>query len=206
MNRLVVFGVDIGSVAKGRFAWAKGTSVGISRSSSDIRELVSAAAADLDSGLPVAMGFECPLYVPISTDPQELTSPREGEGNRPWSAAAGATLLATGIAEIIWILREIHVALQLKPHAFLDWDLFVKAGTGLYLWEAFAPNQRPYSAHTAVAQKLVRLFVSALPNPTTSNAIDAAAAHSLIGAALLHTGWSTDLSLLKTRCVVIKVQ
>lgn len=109
MNPLVVFGVDIGSVATDRFAWARATVAGISQSSSDIRELVRVASSDLRSSVPVAMGFECPLYVPISQDPQKITAPREGEGNRPWSAGAGSGSLPTGIVETIWILREIYL-------------------------------------------------------------------------------------------------
>lgn len=145
------------------------------------------------------MPFECPLYVPIAQDPNKLTAPRDGEGNRSWSAGASAGSLTTGIAETIWILQEIHADLQAVALAFLDWNEFTKSGNGLFLWEAFAPNQSKALTHTEVAEGLVRAFAHALPDPRTSNVISAGESYSLIGAALLHAGWSTDLSLLRRR-------
>jgi hypothetical protein len=41
---------------------------------------VDAIAADLNAGHHVALGFECPLFVPVSEDPNGLTSARPGEG------------------------------------------------------------------------------------------------------------------------------
>ena len=61
---------------------------------SSIAELVRLVADDLHSGALVALGFECPLFVPLRERAEELTSGRHGDGNRPWSAGAGCAVLA----------------------------------------------------------------------------------------------------------------
>jgi hypothetical protein len=54
------------------------------------------------------------------------------EGNRSWSAGAGAAALATGAVQVAWILQELR---QRAPDAqpFLDWEAFTSAGRGLFL-------------------------------------------------------------------------
>ena len=207
LDSLVVYCADIGSVAKGRFAWARASTRPNSRVSTgtDIQRLVTQVASDLNSGHKVALGFECPLWVPVACDPMELTSARCGEGNHPWSAAAGATSLATGLTETSWILSGIRKA---SPHvkAYLDWPRFRTADSGLFLWEAFVTGEnRTGSSHQDDAAAAVCAFIKTLPDPTTSNAVTSPhKVRSLIGAALLWAGWSNDLKLLKKRCIVIK--
>ena len=81
-DSLVVYCADIGSVANGRFAWARASARPNSRVSTgtDIRCLVTQVAHDLNGGKKVALGFECPLWVPVACDPNRLTSRRCGEG------------------------------------------------------------------------------------------------------------------------------
>jgi len=208
MNQVIVFCADIGSIRKCNFAWARGIATGNGLtelySKNDIHELVDAAAEDLNAGASVAMGFECPLFVPISEDPAMLTSAREGEGNRAWCAGAGAGALATGLTETIWILKELRKKIRIKVQAFVNWSDFCGAGSGLFLWEAFVSGQAKEKDDLADAEKAVRSFTSVFPDIQEANAISEPNVHSLIGAALLRTGWSTDLSLLEVPCVVIK--
>jgi len=58
--------------------------------------------------------------------------------------------------------------------------------------------------HAEDAAIAARDFLNAMPDPTTANAIEEDSVHSLIGAALLRTGWSDDLQLLETQCLVIR--
>ena len=44
-----------------------------------------------------------------------LTGRRTGEGARPWSAAAGACSLTTGLTESTWLLQQVRS----KVDAFL---------------------------------------------------------------------------------------
>ena len=209
MQDLAVYCADIGSVKRGRFGWSRirhGGDQG-SQQSSSIQDLVQAVTSDLIARHPTALGFECPLFVPIPSDPQKLTSARSGEGNRPWSAGAGSAALATGLTEVVWILKEIREWVPTTAGAFLDWKQFSEAGEGLFLWEAFVSGEAKAQGgqlHSEDAEIAVRSFLAALPNPTRANAIHEADVHSLIGAALLRTGWTTATELLATPCLVIK--
>ena len=208
MESLLVYAADIGSVAKGKFGWARVSprpgDPARTRTSTDIRQLAQDVAADLDAGIPVALGLECPLFVPLRDDPLLVTSGRRGESNRPWSAGAGAAVLAAGLTEAIWVLREVRRQVHKDVPAFLDWIAFTDSGRGLFLWEAFVTAGAKAETHVGDAEIAVRCFADHLPNIPAANAIEETSVYSLIGAALLRTGWSTDLRLLETPCVVIR--
>ena len=206
-RRLAIYCADIGSVAKNRFGWARqfwdleGSQVS---TGTDIRQLVRMIAVDLNKGRPVALGLECPLFVPLHDDPIRLTAARNGEGSRAWCAGAGAGALAAGLTESAWILQEVHRHLKATVSPFLEWGAFTQAPLGLFLWEAFVTGHAKGETHTADAEIAVRCFTQHLPDITAANAIEETSVYSLIGAALLRTGWSTDLRLLETPCVVIR--
>jgi hypothetical protein len=82
---LVVYCADIGSVVRGRFGWARSEEQGEVRShrgGTEIVDLVEAVAADLGDGRAVALGFECPLFVPVPEQPLRLGCCRDCG---PWS-------------------------------------------------------------------------------------------------------------------------
>ena len=66
------------------------------------------AAIDLAARRPVALDFECPLYVPVPANPADLGKARKNEGNRSWSAGAGSGAMATGLVEAAWVLRKLR--------------------------------------------------------------------------------------------------
>ena len=80
---LAILCADVGSVAKRNFGWA-GVLVGSGHqdlgSGSDIVRLAETVADDLNNKVPVALGFECPLFVPIPQDPARLTPPARTKG------------------------------------------------------------------------------------------------------------------------------
>ncbi len=172
-------------------------------------ELVGAVADDLRSGALVALGFECPLFVPLREHPEELTSRRDGEGNRPWSAGAGCAVLATGLTQVLWILMRLRQELGNGLSSYLRWDQTPGYGPGLFLWEAFVSGGAKAAGgenlHASDAKLAVDAFLRALPDVDSADAIREADVHSLVGAALLRTGWTTDLAILAEPCLVIRV-
>ena len=214
-TRLAVACADIGSIKKQNFGWASlcGDREG---SGNSIHKLAHEIAAFLAEGHKVALGFECPLWVPVPEDPARLTAGRAVDGNRPWSAGAGTGVLATGLTETAWILREIHRQLTddgiSPPQAFLGWSKFADANTGLFLWEAFvtgdakaANSDASTDVHAADAMIACKEFVARLPNLTSKDLSESShPVRSLIGAALLWSDWSRDLSLLRDKCLVVK--
>jgi len=204
---VVIYCADIGSVPRNRFGWARSdpTAAEIERhrGGTEIVDLVEAVALDLGVDRAVAFGFESPLFVPVPEESLRLGTARPGEANRSWSAGAGASALVTGIVEIAWILSELRRRLP-AASAYLDWDEFTAAGRGLFLWEAFVSAGAKATTHVDDAVVAVAAFSEALPEPIIANAVTAERPLSLLGAALVWSGWSDDGDLLHAPCLVIK--
>lgn len=200
-----IYCVDIGSVPRGRFGWARAIEgQGHLALGTSPDELVQAISQDLRNDIPVTLGLECPLFVPIRESANDLTRARNGEGQRPWSAGAGAGVLATGLTETVWILQQVRAKTPSETKAFLDWPTFDRTQKGLFVWEAFVSGQAKAGGHAEDAAVAVRAFMKYLPQLLEANAIHEQVVYSLIGAALLRTGWSQDLSLLGQPALVIK--
>lgn len=153
----VVVCADIGSIKQGKFAWwsSRGTS------SDDIGELAEHVAAELQQGSLVALGFECPTWIPIPFESEDIGRARPGEGARAWSAGAGAGALATGIAQIGWILDATVAKLGSTP-VTTNRDRWAEQRP-LLLWEGFVSHNRKPAAsevgeHVADARAAVEAF------------------------------------------------
>lgn len=198
----VVACADIGSVKSDNFGWCDSTGASGNLPSTLARQV----ARLLKDGQPVALGFECPLFVPLPDAETSLGAARPGEGTRAWSAGAGAGVLATGLVQVVWVLREVRSVLPQPTIAYLDWGEFAAAESGLFLWEAFVSGGSKGDGHVDDARLAVAAFEGALPDPEAANAIRSTTpVHSLVGAALLRTGWSFDPALLSAACLVVKV-
>lgn len=210
VENLVVVCADVGSIARKNFGWWASNG----QWGKDLSSLSTFVSQSLNAGAKVALGFECPLFVLVAEDEATLMMARPGEGNRPWSAGAGSGAFATGVVQVVWALRSIRSNLA-QPQAFLDWGAFERANSGLFVWEAFISGAGKISAaaaggidiHVADARAGVGAFLDALPDPIHANSIlpGMAEVHSLVGAALIRSGWSTDLALLSQACLVLKV-
>lgn len=197
----IVVCADIGSAAKNNFGWwSSNNSSGTLPST-----LAKHVAIALNNNTPVALGFECPLFVPLAEDELQLTRGRTGEGSRAWSAGAGCGSLATGLVQVAWILKSIRRQLQHPAQSFLTWEHFASANSGLFIWEAFVSGAAKQRNHIADAQAGADAFLKALPGPVQVNAVEClSGVYSIVGAALLRTGWSADPNILQQACLVIK--
>jgi hypothetical protein len=111
------------------------------------------------------------------------------------------------LTEVVWILRRIREQLSRSPvSAYLEWPLLARDGKGLFLSEAFVSGagKGQSTSHAGDAEIAVQRFIQALPDLDDANAIKSDEVHSLLGAALLRTGWTTDLAILSKQCIVIK--
>jgi len=198
-----VFCADVGSIKNDRFGWAASFADGTEDSGRNIEDFARATASELSRGRKVAIGFECPLFVPMRADPMLVNSARTGEGNRSWSAGAGAGALATGLVEVLWTLNAVAKHLARLPRATFDWAEFQKEDC-VFLREAFVTSSAKGDSHCHDAQIAVEAFRDALPNPGKKNAIEESEVLSLVGAAALRAGWATDAGTLSQRCIVIK--
>ena len=202
-DQMAICCADIGSVQKGKFGWASIPAVHNADYASP-RSLARFVAEMLEANLRVALGFECPLWVPIADEPLDLTRARRGEGSRAWSAHAGAASLATGVAEVCWLLDQIRRDAP-PVEALLDWEAFERTTNALFVWEALVTADAKTGTHQGDAQAAVDAFKDALPDLRLKNAvIPTHRTRSLIGGAMLWSGWTQDLKTIAEPCIVIK--
>ena len=142
--------------------------------------------------------------MPARDEPRQLTAARTGEGNRSWSAGAGCGALATGLVEVLWLLRRIRGGAPEGTTAFLDWSAFAASTGSLFLWEAFVSGEAKGEGHAHDVEIAVGRFIAALPDPTSANALHEPDVLSLAGACLLRAGWSTDVRMLGHPCLVLR--
>ena len=162
MKNMVVWVADIGSIKQKHFGWCRGIGQDDRKHGTDIENFVDGIVNDLINEKKVAIGFECPLFVPIADKPEDLTKRREGENNRPWSAGAGCCSLATGLAECVWIFERIKKSkVEVKPT--FSWKDFRLNESNFFIWEAFVTSQSKEDSnsdsHSMDAQKVVNRFV-----------------------------------------------
>ena len=200
-----IYCADVGSIKNNNFGWAKiSTGCDETKSGTNITDFAINIANSIKSNIPVSLGFECPLFLPVRDDPVRVNGARIGEGNRPWSSGAGVGAMGTGLVEALWVMREINKQLSSPPLATMCWDQFVEGNADVYIWEAFVTASAKGITHSDDALIAVREFVKALPTPEKANAIDETDALSLIGAAGLKTKWFRNISVLSEPCLVVK--
>ncbi|MCL4517674.1 MAG: hypothetical protein M1587_00585, partial [Thaumarchaeota archaeon] len=115
-------------------------------------------------------------------------------------------VLATGLTQVVWILSRIR---QLAPdaNALLEWASFAAQGSGLLLWEAFVSGGAKRGGHAADAEAAMEAFYTAISEGDPRSAVTCSEqVYSLIGAALLRSGWSSNIELLSHPCLVIRAQ
>ena len=203
MNNLSIFCADVGSIKANKFGWAGKYADGKVLEGHDIEVFAYQIAEEIGLGNQVALGFECPMYVPMREIPEKVNSARNGEGNRSWSAGAGTGALATGLVEMLWVMNTVSGLLGNPPKAVFDWTEAEKPNA-VFLWEAFVTSTAKGVSHSEDALIAIDTFSKALPDPWSANAVIEADVLSLVGAAALRAGWTDDSAALSKPCVVIK--
>lgn len=211
-----VVAIDVGSV-RGKFHWA-----GLDLPN---RELVGtgdtpegaalAVSEALSAGVPVALGFESPIMVPVplpaSPDGwRDLGRARQHEGSRSWSAGAGSGALATGLVEMAWVLDRLaglHPTLSAttRPERW-------QSGAPLLIWEAFVsgpgkPVPGEVSQHAADAAAAADTFAERWESDTLDGSDVECAPHgsfNLAAAAALYAGLGMDVQEIRYAVSVLR--
>ena len=201
--------IDIGSPKKKHIGWAI---VGpMACAGEDLDEGVCAFAEALKAA-PLALGFEAPMFVPMRGKAINLTCARDGEGDRAFSAGAGAAVLVTSTVVVPYVLRGLREAAP-DTIATLNWQgwPFAKSGAAsprqLLLFEAFVSKsgKKRERGHIddakSAAQALWNMIETREP---LKPAVTVSRSFNILGAMMMRTGWETDLDVLGQACLVVK--
>lgn len=195
-----VAAIDVGK--PGNIGWAVDEP---SEHGTDLGGCIEVLTAALRKGA-LALGFEAPQFVPFRDDQTALTKARNGESARAFSAGAGAAVLVTSLVTVPYVLQCLRQRLPMAT-ATLNWRCPITKPGQLLLWEAFVTNQHKDTAarHVEDAELAIASFRDGIAHPASfESSVTTLECLSLLGAALLRTGWSTDVGLLATPCLVVR--
>ncbi|MEZ4393355.1 MAG: hypothetical protein R3A48_19895 [Polyangiales bacterium] len=111
------------------------------------------------------------------------------------------------MTETAWILDRVRAKVAGPVLTTASWDEFRESTTAaLFVWEALVTKGAKAATHQGDAELGARAFVDALPDPMARNAVRCTGpVRSLIGAAVLWSGLSSDLAWLRRACLVVRV-
>ncbi|MFC7905709.1 hypothetical protein ACFYY9_18165 [Streptomyces nigra] len=181
LSAACVVAVDVGSVRTGSFAWAAVDMPGhtLTAHGDDPAGAAGALSAALTDGASAVLALEAPMSVPVPGDWKLLGKGRTGEGNRAWSASAGAGALATGLAQGAWLLAEVARALPglAATTQVPRWRGAADGGAPLLLVEAFVsgegkPVPTALGPHAADAEAAARAVAARLAGEDGTDGTD----------------------------------
>jgi hypothetical protein len=174
----------------------------VNESGTDIDLFIELLAKAMTLG-PLAVGFEAPMFVPYGRGRAGLDKAREGDGDRAFSASAGAVVLTKGLVIVPYILENLRSRVGAVRPTF-NWRNALFEGD-LLLFEAFVTHMGKLVTHEECARLALNqfqkgwrdreLFESAVTDQCTLN---------LLGAMLLRVGWSDDPNILSAPCLVVR--
>ncbi len=200
-EQITIGAIDVGAPKNIGWAILSGDTV---EHGTDLDEFVVRFAA-ASTGRPSALGFEAPMFIPHGRPMTNLTSQRNGDNGRPWSASAGATVTTIGIAIVSHVLAGLR-EYGAQRRAILDWNSWPNADD-LLLFEAFVSgsNHAGPGEHWKDALNAAEGFAKALPDLDVANAVSESEVFSLIGACMIRTGWAEACDgLLSQSCLVTR--
>ena len=210
LDELEVFCADIGSIAGEKFAWARRHAASDEEevhAPSSIEALAHAVIFQLQRDRPVALGVEMPLFVPVPDDYRALGRARATDYGRPaWSQSTGASVMATGLVQLAWVLDQVHRDVPLQT-VHLEWPDFCANRSGLLLWEAFVsgPDKDPGKSHEADARIGLEAFCARLPgDPTDPRVPEVQRPLSLAATAALWAGYPLPAQALRAATVLVR--
>jgi hypothetical protein len=191
--------VDIGSLTN--LGWAvEGPSV--NDSGPDIDLCIEALAGALSKG-PLALGFEAPMFVPYGRKRCDLDKARKGDGDRSFSASAGACVLTKALVTVPYILQGLRSRANSARPTF-NWRKRLSK-RDLLLFEAFVVHVGESVNHVSCARLALQQFPKEWEKRALlESAIDEPCTMNLLGVMLLRMGWTKDVKMLSEPCLVIR--
>ena len=143
--------IDIGSPRLGRLGWClMGAEGGDPLVGVNLDDLVPVLASQLETS-GVLLGFEAPLCVPLRQDLMLSLKARKGEARRPWSAGAGAQVLAMNLPIMTYLLKELS-RLSQNLNVFLNETDFQANPKEVMIFEALVSGVDKGASHIEDAE------------------------------------------------------
>ena len=199
--------VDIGSPKLGNIGWSLVNNDGTDEwSGQELDDLFPIISNQLGSG-GLLLGLEAPLFVPIRNDLILATKARKGEERRPWSAGAGAQVLAMNLPIMIYIFEKI-IKNAIKAEFIINSEQFSGAAGQTLIFEAFVSGKDKGDSHIEDAQIMSRYCaqyakINRLPNTILEDEPNVKY-FNLAAAALLHCGGIKDLDNLQIQSPIFR--
>jgi hypothetical protein len=178
---LYVLCIDVGS--KKKIGWHD--SNGHSGGWASLEKTLLEIGERLNSGHPVAIGFEAPIWTPTRNSLDDFLKSRYGiekEANRAWSASAGANVLAASLALMPFCFTKIS---ETSPKASTTVNLAKFHSTGgLFIWEAFVSGKSKQGNGSDIndARIACEAFVIRWPNIVSDIPAEPAINHAVVAA------------------------
>lgn len=149
------------------------------------------------------------MFVPMRSKAMALTEARDGDGGRPFSAAAGATALVTATVVVPYVLHGLRKAVP-SASATLDWRRWQRQerkNGQLLLFEAFVSGKAKTNngTHEKDAEAAARALCDKLKDDRcVESMVTVGRSFNILGAMMLRTGWASTCRVLCASCLVIK--
>lgn len=189
--------VDIGSPRLGNLGWYLYDAFrDVSHSGDDLDAMIAPLQQVLENSS-VLLGLEAPLFVPVRTDLMLATKARAGESPRPWSAGAGAQVLAMNLPIMTYLFQRLR---HDQCSFTMDADAFSGLSGEILVFEALVSGSDKGQSHIEDAQIMVRYCHTyakehQLP-PSILQSEKGVAYMNLVACALLFTGHLQSLDNL----------
>lgn len=199
--------IDIGSPKLGNLGWClHNIDAGQNHLSDDLDALFPIIANGLTTK-GMILGLEAPLFVPLREDLMLATKARKGEGRRPWSAGAGAQVLALNLPIMIYILEGIKKAYP-DVTFFVNEDSFEAKAGQIMLFEALVSGKDKGTSHMEDAEIMVNSCFKYSKQKKLPASIlkpeEQTTFFNLVAAALLRCDLENDVSRLNAATPIYK--
>ena len=199
--------IDIGSPKLGNIGWCLiDVHCNSKKTGTSLDELIPHISKTIrKSGL--LLGLEAPLFVPMRNDLMLATKGRNGEGRRPWSAGAGAQVLAMNIPIMTYLFRKIKFY-DPDVDILIDPKRFAPKERQVLLFEALVSGIDKGNSHVDDAQIMTNYCLkyskkSQLP-PSILKHEEDTSYFNLAAASLLRCGLTKDVSLMEKTSPIYK--
>lgn len=146
--------IDVGSPKLGNLGWCFYNSINDKTyTGENLTNLYPLILENL-SKASLIFGLEAPLFVPIRDDLILATKARKGEGRRPWSAGAGAQVLALNLPIMVHIFSNLYKINKAIDFVFVE-EGFTMPSNQILLFEALVSGQDKGNSHVNDAEIMV---------------------------------------------------